>query len=177
MFLLTKSLPSFFRYFQPCHYVLNLLRVATALSFSTDDSSPQPIQSPGGSSTASSRDASPSREISPLVNSLKPPTIIRRGPQGFGFTIRAIRVYFGDSDYYTVHHLVMVSLLLWWEVWVMRILSFTDLLRAQKIIHWLVNTHNLLLWFLSPGYHHVITGVYMDEWLTLDIMQYFCFRD
>lgn len=90
-----------------CTHLLSC--VATALSFSTDDSSPQPIQSPGGSSTASSRDASPSREISPLVNSLKPPTIIRRGPQGFGFTIRAIRVYFGDSDYYTVHHLVMVS--------------------------------------------------------------------
>ena len=70
---------------------------------------PQPIQSPGGSSTASSRDTSPSREISPLVNSLKPPIIIRRGPQGFGFTIRAIRVYYGDSDYYTVHHLVMVG--------------------------------------------------------------------
>ncbi|MPC33792.1 Microtubule-associated serine/threonine-protein kinase 2 [Portunus trituberculatus] len=78
-----------------------------SLMIPTDECSPQPIQSPGGSSTASSRDASPSREISPLVNSLKPPTIIRRGPQGFGFTIRAIRVYFGDSDYYTVHHLVM----------------------------------------------------------------------
>ncbi|XP_068244207.1 microtubule-associated serine/threonine-protein kinase 3-like isoform X3 [Palaemon carinicauda] len=71
------------------------------------DSMPQPIQSPGGSSTASSRDTSPSREIAPFINSLKPPTIIRRGPQGFGFTIRAIRVYYGDTDYYTVHHLVM----------------------------------------------------------------------
>ncbi|XP_063594034.1 microtubule-associated serine/threonine-protein kinase 3-like isoform X8 [Penaeus indicus] len=82
---------------------------ATGLSLMipSEDCMPQPVQSPGGSSTASSRDASPSREISPLVNSLKPPTIIRRGPQGFGFTIRAIRVYFGDSDYYTVHHLVM----------------------------------------------------------------------
>lgn len=30
-----------------------------------------------------------------------------RGPRGFGFTIRAIRVYFGDTDIYTVHHLVM----------------------------------------------------------------------
>ncbi|XP_042861257.1 microtubule-associated serine/threonine-protein kinase 3-like isoform X5 [Penaeus japonicus] len=81
---------------------------ATGLSLMIpSDCMPQPVQSPGGSSTASSRDASPSREISPLVNSLKPPTIIRRGPQGFGFTIRAIRVYFGDSDYYTVHHLVM----------------------------------------------------------------------
>ncbi|CAL4085132.1 unnamed protein product, partial [Meganyctiphanes norvegica] len=38
---------------------------------------------------------------------IKPPIIIRRGPQGFGFTIRAIRVYFGDSDFYTVHHIVM----------------------------------------------------------------------
>ena len=29
------------------------------------------------------------------------------GPRGFGFTLRAIRVYFGDTDFYTVHHLVM----------------------------------------------------------------------
>merc|ERR1719309_1449261 len=67
----------------------------------------QSMQSPGGSSTASSRDASPCRDISPLINSLKPPIIIRRGPRGFGFTIRAIRVYFGDTDFFTVHHLVM----------------------------------------------------------------------
>merc|ERR1719500_1518623 len=65
------------------------------------------VQSPGGSSTASSRDASPCRDISPLINSLKPPIIIRRGPRGFGFTMRAIRVYFGDTDFFTVHHLVM----------------------------------------------------------------------
>ncbi|GAB6022280.1 Microtubule-associated serine/threonine-protein kinase 2 [Chamberlinius hualienensis] len=66
----------------------------------------QPINSPGGSST-SSRDASPCRELSPLVQHLKPPIVIRKGPRGFGFTIRAIRVYFGDTDFYTVHHLVM----------------------------------------------------------------------
>ncbi|XP_042224337.1 microtubule-associated serine/threonine-protein kinase 3-like isoform X4 [Homarus americanus] len=93
------------------HRTRQVIKSASASGLSlmipSEDSVPQPIQSPGGSSTASSRDASPSREISPLVNSLKPPTIIRRGPQGFGFTIRAIRVYFGDSDYYTVHHLVM----------------------------------------------------------------------
>ncbi|KAK8723060.1 hypothetical protein OTU49_011821 [Cherax quadricarinatus] len=92
------------------HRTRQVIKSASASGLSLmipTDSMPQPIQSPGGSSTASSRDASPSREISPLVNSLKPPTIIRRGPQGFGFTIRAIRVYFGDSDYYTVHHLVM----------------------------------------------------------------------
>lgn len=32
--------------------------------------------------------------------------VIRRGPKGFGFTIHTIRVYFGESDYYTMHHLV-----------------------------------------------------------------------
>ena len=67
----------------------------------------QSIESPGGSSTASSRDASPCRDFSPLINSLNPPIVVRRGPRGFGFTIRAIRVYFGDTDFYTVHHLVM----------------------------------------------------------------------
>ncbi|CAB0041495.1 unnamed protein product, partial [Trichogramma brassicae] len=48
--------------------------------------STQAIESPGGSSTASSRDTSPCRELSPLVTNLKPPIIIRRGPNGFGFT-------------------------------------------------------------------------------------------
>ncbi|XP_013784068.1 microtubule-associated serine/threonine-protein kinase 2-like isoform X2 [Limulus polyphemus] len=57
-------------------------------------------------SNTSSQDASPSRETSPLNNQLKPPIIIRRGPRGFGFTARAIRVYFGDTDIYTVQHLV-----------------------------------------------------------------------
>jgi microtubule-associated serine/threonine kinase len=72
-------------------------------------SSSQTIESPGGSSTASSRDTSPCRELSPLVTSLKPPIIIRRGPCGFGFTVHTIRVYYGDSDFYTMHHLVMVK--------------------------------------------------------------------
>lgn len=48
-----------------------------------------------------------SRDFSPLINTLNAPIIVRRGPRGFGFTIRAIRVYFGDTDFYTVHHLVM----------------------------------------------------------------------
>ncbi|XP_063981056.1 microtubule-associated serine/threonine-protein kinase 3 isoform X2 [Diachasmimorpha longicaudata] len=75
--------------------------------FSFDPSMCQSIESPGGSSTASSRDTSPCRELSPLVTSLKPPIIIRRGPNGFGFTVHTIRVYYGDSDFYTMHHLVM----------------------------------------------------------------------
>lgn len=33
--------------------------------------------------------------------------ILRRGPRGFGFTVHTIRVYYGDSDYYTMHHTVM----------------------------------------------------------------------
>lgn len=65
------------------------------------------ITSAGGSSTASSRDTSPCRELSPLVTNLKPPIIIRRGPHGLGFTVHTIRVYYGDSDFYTMHHLVM----------------------------------------------------------------------
>ncbi|XP_028136624.1 microtubule-associated serine/threonine-protein kinase 3 isoform X1 [Diabrotica virgifera virgifera] len=68
------------------------------------------IHSPGAggsSSTASSRDTSPCRELSPLGTTLKPPIIIRRGPKGFGFTVHTIRVYYGDTDVYTMHHLVM----------------------------------------------------------------------
>ncbi|GBM29661.1 Microtubule-associated serine/threonine-protein kinase 4 [Araneus ventricosus] len=77
-----------------------------SLIIPTDEFGPPPIGSPGGSST-SSRDASPSRELGPLVAQLKPPIIIRKGARGFGFTVRAIRVYYGDSDVYTVHHLIM----------------------------------------------------------------------
>lgn len=36
-----------------------------------------------------------------------PPIIIKRGPRGFGFTLNAIKVYYGDSDYYTIQHLVI----------------------------------------------------------------------
>ncbi|XP_064607018.1 microtubule-associated serine/threonine-protein kinase 3-like isoform X3 [Liolophura sinensis] len=82
---------------------------ATALSLyiqPTDEIVSQPMNSPGGSST-SSRDASPSREISPLARSLKPPIVIKKGARGFGFTLRAIRVYLGDSDIYTLQHVVV----------------------------------------------------------------------
>ncbi|GIY18509.1 hypothetical protein CDAR_527592 [Caerostris darwini] len=77
-----------------------------SLIIPTDDFGPPPIGSPGGSST-SSRDASPSRELGSLAAQLKPPIILRKGPRGYGFNIRAIRVYYGDSDVYTVHHLIM----------------------------------------------------------------------
>lgn len=85
--------------------------VGLSLQIPTDDVpsfmiSTQAVQSPGGSSTASSRDTSPCRELSPLINSLKPPIILRKGPQGLGFTLRAIRVYFGDTNVYTVQHIV-----------------------------------------------------------------------
>lgn len=74
-----------------------------------NSSSTGEVQSPGGngSSTASSRDTSPCRDLSPLVTNLKPPIVIRRGPRGFGFTVHTIRVYYGDTDFYTMHHLVM----------------------------------------------------------------------
>lgn len=116
---------------------------------------PQPVQSPGGSSTASSRDASPSREISPLVNSLKPPTIIRRGPQGFGFTIRAIRVYFGDSDYYTVHHLVMVS----WSVIVCFVFLF--LFTNGRLFYLYINLSWLYFLYMND-WGFVLYNVYVQ---------------
>ncbi|XP_077289943.1 microtubule-associated serine/threonine (MAST) protein kinase dop isoform X2 [Arctopsyche grandis] len=80
-------------------------------SFCSVGGAPSP---PAGntSSTNSSRDSSPCREgFAPLQNHgllqmSKPPMVIRRGPKGFGFTIHTIRVYFGESDYYTMHHLV-----------------------------------------------------------------------
>lgn len=38
--------------------------------------------------------------------------MIQREGKKYGFTLRAIRVYLGESNVYTVHHMVWVSLLL-----------------------------------------------------------------
>lgn len=72
----------------------------------TRNLAPIHIASPGNSST-SSRDTSPNRDLNSLTMQLEPPIIIRKGARGFGFTLKAIRVYYGDTDVYTVHHLVM----------------------------------------------------------------------
>ncbi|XP_060038256.1 microtubule-associated serine/threonine-protein kinase 3 isoform X3 [Erinaceus europaeus] len=57
------------------------------------------------SSNPSSRDSSPSRDPSPGCGP-RPPVLIRSCGKKFGFSLRAIRVYMGDSDVYAVHHVV-----------------------------------------------------------------------
>ncbi|XP_067087274.1 microtubule-associated serine/threonine-protein kinase 1-like [Osmerus mordax] len=57
-------------------------------------------------SPPSSRDGSPSRDCSPRVSSLRPPITIHRRGKKYGFTLRAIRVYLGDSDIYSLQHMV-----------------------------------------------------------------------
>ncbi|XP_031973195.1 microtubule-associated serine/threonine-protein kinase 2 isoform X2 [Corvus moneduloides] len=85
---------------------------ATALSLliPSDHHTCSPLASPMSphslSSNPSSRDSSPSRDFSPAIANLKPPIIIHRAGKKYGFTLRAIRVYMGDSDIYTVHHMV-----------------------------------------------------------------------
>uniref|UniRef100_A0AAQ6IER9 non-specific serine/threonine protein kinase n=1 Tax=Anabas testudineus TaxID=64144 RepID=A0AAQ6IER9_ANATE len=77
---------------------------------SSDHHGASPLASPMSphslSSNPSSRDSSPSRDLSPAVSSIKPAIIIHRAGKKYGFTLRAIRVYMGDSDIYTVHHMV-----------------------------------------------------------------------
>uniref|UniRef100_A0A3Q3GCG4 non-specific serine/threonine protein kinase n=1 Tax=Kryptolebias marmoratus TaxID=37003 RepID=A0A3Q3GCG4_KRYMA len=58
------------------------------------------------SSNPSSRDSSPSRDLSISISCLRPPVVIHSSGRRFGFALRAIRVYMGDSDVYTVHHMV-----------------------------------------------------------------------
>nr|XP_043884212.1 microtubule-associated serine/threonine-protein kinase 1-like isoform X2 [Solea senegalensis] len=58
------------------------------------------------SSNPSSRDSSPNRDFCPAVSVLRPPITIHRSGKKYGFTLRAIRVYIGDSDIYSVHHIV-----------------------------------------------------------------------
>uniref|UniRef100_A0A3B4AYT4 non-specific serine/threonine protein kinase n=1 Tax=Periophthalmus magnuspinnatus TaxID=409849 RepID=A0A3B4AYT4_9GOBI len=76
----------------------------------TPDESGAPPSSPKSSlslsSNPSSRDSSPSRDLSVSVSCLRPPVVIHSSGKRFGFALRAIRVYMGDSDVYTVHHMV-----------------------------------------------------------------------
>ncbi|XP_069736805.1 microtubule-associated serine/threonine-protein kinase 4 isoform X2 [Phaenicophaeus curvirostris] len=58
------------------------------------------------SDPSSSRDSSPSRDSSISTASPRQPIVIHSPGKKYGFTIRAIRVYVGDSDIYTVHHIV-----------------------------------------------------------------------
>ncbi|NWQ69699.1 MAST4 kinase, partial [Neopipo cinnamomea] len=58
------------------------------------------------SDLSSSRDSSPSRDSSVTSASPHQPIVIHSSGKKYGFTIRAIRVYVGDSDIYTVHHIV-----------------------------------------------------------------------
>ncbi|XP_058536603.1 microtubule-associated serine/threonine-protein kinase 2 isoform X2 [Ochotona princeps] len=85
---------------------------ATALSLliPAEHHACSPLASPmsphSQSSNPSSRDSSPSRDFLPALGGLRPPIIIHRAGKKYGFTLRAIRVYMGDSDVYTVHHMV-----------------------------------------------------------------------
>ncbi|KAM9103199.1 microtubule-associated serine/threonine-protein kinase 4 isoform 2-T2 [Megaptera novaeangliae] len=58
------------------------------------------------SDPSSSRDSSPSRDSSGASANAHQPVVIHSSGKNYGFTIRAIRVYVGDSDIYTVHHIV-----------------------------------------------------------------------
>ncbi|XP_058489067.1 microtubule-associated serine/threonine-protein kinase 3 isoform X3 [Solea solea] len=79
-------------------------------AFPHPDDSAGPPTSPKSSlslsSNPSSRDSSPSRDLSVSVSCLRPPVVILSSGKRFGFALRAIRVYMGDSDVYTVHHMV-----------------------------------------------------------------------
>uniref|UniRef100_A0A8B9HJW4 non-specific serine/threonine protein kinase n=1 Tax=Astyanax mexicanus TaxID=7994 RepID=A0A8B9HJW4_ASTMX len=85
---------------------------ATALSviIPAEQHGTSPLASPMSprsiSSNPSSRDSSPSRDYSPSVSALRSPITIQRSGKRYGFTLRAIRVYMGDSNVYSVHHMV-----------------------------------------------------------------------
>lgn len=80
-----------------------------SLIITPDDSAvppPSPKSSLSLSSNPSSRDSSPSRDLPVSISCLRPPVVIHSSGRRFGFALRAIRVYMGDSDVYTVHHMV-----------------------------------------------------------------------
>ncbi|XP_077133860.1 microtubule-associated serine/threonine-protein kinase 2 [Ranitomeya variabilis] len=99
---------------RPSRPVNKVIKSASATALSLMIPSDHHVCSPLGSplsphslsSNPSSRDSSPSRDFSPAVIHLKPPILIHRAGKKYGFTLRAIRVYMGESNIYTVHHMV-----------------------------------------------------------------------
>ncbi|KAK5869445.1 hypothetical protein PBY51_024161 [Eleginops maclovinus] len=96
---------------RPLNKVIKSASATTlSLMIPADHHGASPLASPMSphslSSNPSSRDSSPSRDLSPAVTNAKPAIIIHRAGKKYGFTLRAIRVYMGDSDIYTVHHMV-----------------------------------------------------------------------
>uniref|UniRef100_A0A3B3UNN9 non-specific serine/threonine protein kinase n=1 Tax=Poecilia latipinna TaxID=48699 RepID=A0A3B3UNN9_9TELE len=80
-----------------------------SLIITPDDSAGPPLSPKSSlslSSNPSSRDSSPSRDLPISISCLRPPVVIHSSGRRFGFALRAIRVYMGDSDIYTVHHMV-----------------------------------------------------------------------
>uniref|UniRef100_A0A667ZIY0 non-specific serine/threonine protein kinase n=1 Tax=Myripristis murdjan TaxID=586833 RepID=A0A667ZIY0_9TELE len=96
---------------RPLNKVIKSASATTlSLMIPADHHGASPLASPMSphslSSNPSSRDSSPSRDLSPAVCNVKPAIVIHRAGKKYGFTLRAIRVYMGDSDIYTVHHMV-----------------------------------------------------------------------
>ncbi|KAG1938482.1 microtubule-associated serine/threonine-protein kinase [Pimephales promelas] len=96
---------------RPLNKVIKSASATTlSLMIPSDHHGASPLASPMSphslSSNPSSRDSSPSRDLSPAVCSVKPAIVIHRAGKKYGFTLRAIRVYMGDTDIYTVHHMV-----------------------------------------------------------------------
>ncbi|XP_076880836.1 microtubule-associated serine/threonine-protein kinase 3 isoform X3 [Brachyhypopomus gauderio] len=65
-----------------------------------------PISPASVSSNPSSRESSPNRDLSLSVSCLRPPILIHSSGKKYGFTLQTIRVYMGNSDVYTIHHMV-----------------------------------------------------------------------
>ncbi|XP_073671280.1 microtubule-associated serine/threonine-protein kinase 2 isoform X2 [Paramisgurnus dabryanus] len=96
---------------RPLNKVIKSASATTlSLMIPSDHHGVSPLASPMSphslSSNPSSRDSSPSRDLSPAISSIKPAIVIHRAGKKYGFTLRAIRVYMGDTDIYTVHHMV-----------------------------------------------------------------------
>uniref|UniRef100_A0AAZ3QV90 non-specific serine/threonine protein kinase n=1 Tax=Oncorhynchus tshawytscha TaxID=74940 RepID=A0AAZ3QV90_ONCTS len=88
----------------------NILPPTTVDQYVHSHSSPlaSPMSPRSLSSNPSSRDSSPSRDYcpAPAVSVLRSPITIHRSGKKYGFTLRAIRVYMGDTDVYSVHHII-----------------------------------------------------------------------
>ncbi|KAK1805693.1 hypothetical protein P4O66_001958 [Electrophorus voltai] len=89
------------------------LEAMPRFALSTDDEDdmsgalqPSPISPASISSNPSSRESSPNRDLSLSISCLRPPILIHSSGKKYGFTLQTIRVYMGNSDVYTIHHMV-----------------------------------------------------------------------
>uniref|UniRef100_A0A914CC86 non-specific serine/threonine protein kinase n=1 Tax=Acrobeloides nanus TaxID=290746 RepID=A0A914CC86_9BILA len=81
--------------------------ISSISSFDSNSPNPSSLTVHDQVTLVRSPHSSPVPTSSTSLQNQKPPIVIRKGQQGYGFTIRSVRVYLSESsEYYTIEHIV-----------------------------------------------------------------------